>query len=66
MLPDFFRGDYAGATLLSEPPKFMEWLHAKATTEVVMPDVLRVESYLKESGVKAATLVGFCWGAKVN
>lgn len=31
----------------------------------VTPDVERSVKYLKEAGVDAATLVGFCWGAKI-
>jgi dienelactone hydrolase len=36
------------------------------TTLQITPDIERVEKYLKEQGVDAATLVGFCWGAKIG
>lgn len=43
----------------------MGWVASVGNVNAVTPDVLRVQSYLKESGVTAATFVGFCWGAKV-
>lgn len=31
----------------------------------ITPDFELAEKYLKEQGVEAATMVGFCWGAKM-
>ncbi|KAL9541236.1 hypothetical protein MBANPS3_009240 [Mucor bainieri] len=65
IMPDFLHGDYATPALLADIPKLLEWVGRVGTIEVVTPDVERSVKYLKEGGVDAATLVGFCWGAKI-
>ncbi|KAI7902383.1 dienelactone hydrolase [Cokeromyces recurvatus] len=65
IMPDILHGDYATMELLKQFDKFMVWLNKVGTYEAVHPDIERSVRYLKESGVTAATLVGFCWGAKI-
>ncbi|KAI8063016.1 dienelactone hydrolase family-domain-containing protein [Thamnidium elegans] len=66
VLPDFFRGDYHIVHELGDKDKLTKWWASTASTEVITPDVIRVENYLKEAGVKEAGFVGFCWGGKVS
>lgn len=65
-MPDFFRGDYYPISELGNQEKLMNWWATTSSTEVITPDVLLVEKYLKDGGVKKAGFVGFCWGAKVK
>ncbi|KAI8975486.1 Alpha/Beta hydrolase protein [Mycotypha africana] len=65
IMPDLLHGDYATMELLGKGKELMAWLDRVGTLEVVTPDIQRSEKYLKEAGVDACTLVGFCWGAKI-
>ncbi|GAA5811937.1 hypothetical protein MFLAVUS_005384 [Mucor flavus] len=65
VLPDFFRGDYYPPSELGDKERLMKWWATTASTEIITPDVLLVEKYLKDSGVKKAGFAGFCWGAKI-
>ncbi|OBZ84836.1 hypothetical protein A0J61_07106 [Choanephora cucurbitarum] len=65
VMPDFLRGDYwsferGGMDAL------VAWIEKVGSIENVTPDVNRVQEQLKKDGVEAATLVGFCWGAKIS
>lgn len=66
VLPDFFRGDYLVPSDLGNREKLFGYIDKFGSVEVITPQVVRVQDHLKESGVTAATFVGFCWGAKVR
>ncbi|RCH91236.1 hypothetical protein CU098_006698 [Rhizopus stolonifer] len=64
VMPDFFRGDSANDRM-GDMTAMLQWLKNIGDIEVISPDIERVEKYLKEQGVDSATMVGFCWGAKI-
>ncbi|KAG1057652.1 hypothetical protein G6F43_000508 [Rhizopus delemar] len=64
VMPDFFRGDDAHGKMDSTDT-LLAWLGKVGTIEIIAPQIERVQNHLKEQGVVAATLVGFCWGAKI-
>ncbi|CEG70192.1 hypothetical protein RMATCC62417_06134 [Rhizopus microsporus] len=67
VMPDFFRGDDGGRFFQNgfDREGLMAWIGQRGTTEIIEPQIERVQDYLKEQGVVAGTLVGFCWGAKI-
>ncbi|ORE08198.1 alpha/beta-hydrolase [Rhizopus microsporus var. microsporus] len=67
VMPDFFRGEDAARFFDNgfDREGLVAWIGQKGTIETIEPDIQRVQDYLKEQGADAATLVGFCWGAKI-
>ncbi|CAO3689751.1 unnamed protein product [Umbelopsis vinacea] len=65
IMPDFFRGQMLKEKDLGDRAAFNVWLDKFGSYEVIAPQIKQVKQKLIYEGVIKASIVGFCWGAKM-